>query len=651
MPVTQHQPHLVEPMKLTVYDELPLTPLPTQRPARLVKKSVSRMSTRTSISSRSRSASRFLNISRPQPTLAVPTTTLRRNPSFRPIQLSIYMNEKRLSDLPEFDALSFTEDGEIRPPPPAILRTQSMDLLRPRSFVLPGAINEKPASMFEQSLSRRMSHVRNNTDSTILSLSRPPSEYDALHSHPISWYSTPGVPPQLQFASPPGLSKKVLSPMKEEFTPPPSGAVIINGKILAFPNIEAARVDTEDAHRTLLPPAPGQEDDFAAPSPIIDPGPNRRTTIITQHKSKISVAASIMLASSANSTRTRATTMDLPLTATEPMPSIEQPADEPRSYFHTDFKTNNRINQWLDSDKVEKTRSRDSSISTVRTTSTTSSFAEHRRKRSQFYQLNHPKEAATGAPATTKAVAPPAPLSLHKKIPHQKAVAGSAASEQPASRIQNNNLPHHTHSRTKSSISLPVQGLNHSHTRTMTDSTIASTIATDVLFEQPETPELGLNDSESRDEFHSARLPPSQYVYSPHQNSTLASLRRRELDAESMTTVDMKSRTGTMKSTVTATSNPRDATPEPQPLYSEREQNPGVEILSVSKSGYSHGQGHGFDFARRLTPSPAARSTRSDRSTDSPRTPLSAKEADVEKMVFEMCKSSGFRRVNVGMAF
>lgn len=78
-------------------------------------------------------------------------------------------------------------------------------------------------------------------------------------------------------------------------------------------------------------------------------------------------------------------------------------------------------------------------------------------------------------------------------------------------------------------------------------------------------------------------------------------------------------------------------------MYSEREHNPGVEITAVSRGG--------FDFNQRLTPSPAALSVRSERSTESPRTPLSAKEADVEKMVFEMCKGSGFRRVNVGMAF
>lgn len=552
------------------------------------------------------------------------------------------MEERRLSDLPEFDSLSFDEHGDIRLPPPAMLRTHSMDLLRPRSLVLPGAMNDKPASMFEQSLSRRMSHVRNDTDSTILSVSRPPSEYDALRSHPISWYSAPGIPPQLQFATAPGASKKILSPMQEEFTPPPSGAVIINGKILAFPNIDAARIDTDNAHRSLLPPAFGQEDDSAAPSPVIDPGPNRRTTIITQHKSKISEAATIILASSANSIRTRATTLDLPLTSSEPMPPIDLPADQPRSYFHTDFKTNNRINQWLNTEKVEGTRSRESSVSTVKTTSTTSSFAEHRRKRSQFYQLNHTTEttAVTSAPVATKVHNPPAPLSLHRSHPQQKAVAGATASQQPASRIQPATIYRHAHSRTKSSVSLPFQGCTFTHTRTMTDSTIASSVATDVLFEQPETPEPT---SESRDEFHCTSLLPSHAQYNP----TLASLRRRELDAESMTTVDMKSRTGTVKSTVTATSNHRE-TPEPsvRSAVLDKETNSGIEIVTTTVITKAQ-----FDFARRMTPSPAALSMRSDKSSDSPRTPLSAKEADVEKMVFEMCKSSGFRRVNVGMAF
>ena len=93
-----------------------------------------------------------------------------------------------------------------------------------------------------------------------------------------------------------------------------------------------------------------------------------------------------------------------------------------------------------------------------------------------------------------------------------------------------------------------------------------------------------------------------------------------------MTTVDMKSRTGTMKSTYTAASSQHARSPSPIP----------GEIIAVTK-----GEEAGFVF-RGLTPSPC---------TPSPRTPLSAKTKDVEKMMFEMCAAGGYRRVNVGVAF
>lgn len=485
------------------------------------------------------------------------------------------MTEKRLSDLPEFDAVSFTEEGELRTPPRALIRANSEDLLRANCSGSLEITSRKPASMFEQTFSRRASHIRHNTDSTVISSSRPASEYDALHSHPVSWYATPGLPPSMQFATAPALGKKILSPMQEEFTPPPSGAVIINGKVLAFPDIDAARVVTEAAHNSLLPPAAGQENDPAAPSPIIDPGPSRRTTVINQHKAKLSEAASILLASSAASTRTRATTME----------TSAQPFNEPQAYFHTDFKTNDRINQWLDDKKpANMERSRESSVSTIKTTTTTSSFAEHRRKRSNFYQLNQPKEAEGTSPTgSMKLVKTPTPLTLYRPFPPQKAINASQA--------------HST-----------VTSANKAHTRTQTESTVASTVATDVLFEKPETPEL-----EQDDVFSSAQALPQQ-------------LSRMAYDAESMTTVDdIKSRTGTVKSTYTAASS------------RQRSQSPSTtRVAPLDVTGANQ-----FVF-RGMTPSP---------SVDSPQTPLSAKAKDVEKMMFEMCAQGGFRRINVGVAF
>ena len=597
MRVTHSQPHLVEPMKLTVYDALPETPVTAQRPSQVprlmhqARESISRASTRASFSAKRRTKSRP-SISKPQAALAIEGCQLRRNPSFRPLQLSIYV-DKRLSDLPEFDALSFSEEGEIlRPPPRALIRTHSEELLR--SFPTESETRAaKPASMFEQTLSRRVSHVRQRTDSTVISTSRPSSAYEALHSHPVSWYSLPGLPPTLQFASAPALAKKILSPMQEEFSSSPTGAVIIDGKVLAFPDVEADRVPSDMAHSSLLPPAPGQERDPAAPSPIIDPGPNRRTTVIQKHQAKISQSASILLASSVASTRTRTTTIEKTLPAA---------GEVSRPYFHTDFKTNNRINQWLGSESKEEAqgRSRESSISTIRTQSTSSSFAEHRRKRSQFYQLNQPKTADISPEenklASIKSTKTPTPLNLYTPFPVQKIVNPAAKQD--------------THSRSKSSMSL------RSHARTQTSSTVASTVATDVLFEQPETPEL-----EREDVFSSAQALPTSG--------------RRAYDAESMTTVDMKSRTGTMKSTMTSASH-RQASPvldvAAVPAYDN-----GAEIVSITK-GSEHTE---FVF-RGNTPSPV---------TPSPRTPLSAKTKDIEKMMFEMCKQGGYRRVNVGVAF
>jgi len=603
MRVVHNQPHLVEPMKLTVYDDLPATPVTLQQPSQVSRfvhqsrKSISRASTRASLAARRRTHLKP-SISKPEAVLPADGCQLRRNPSFRPLQLSIYLCDKRLSELPEFDALSFTEEGAIKIPPRALIRTQSEELLRPRSPILREYATAKPASMFEQSLSRRMSHVRQKTDSTILSTSRPPSEYDALHSHPVSWYSLPGIPSTMQFATAPTRSKTtILSPMKEEFTPPSSAAVIVNGTMLTFPEVDAYRVPTETAHSSLLPPAPGQTNDPAAPSPIIDPGPNRRTTIITKHKMKISESASILLASSNTLARTRAATLD------QAQIQTTETSEQARGYFHTDYKTNNRINQWLDNDSKDSTgRSRNSSTSTIKTTTTTSSFAEHRRKRSQFYQLNQAKPAVvtTVIPQTEEEKAPslsanrahktPTPLTLYKPFPP---ASGPQSSVNAANR-----------GRSKSAVSLK------SHARTQTASTVASTIATDVLFEQPETPAL-----ECEDSFSSA-------VAFPHSSV------RKTYDAESMTTVDMdmKSRTGTMKSSYTAASSPCQRSPSPTP----------GEIIAVTK-----GLEAGFVF-RGSTPSPA---------TPSPRTPLSAKTRDVEKMLFEMCAAGGYRRVNVGVAF
>ncbi|EXJ76912.1 hypothetical protein A1O3_10069 [Capronia epimyces CBS 606.96] len=362
MRVMYQQPHLVPPMKLTVFDDLPPTPTPAL-PSRITQwVSQGKVSLRSSLSIRRPTPSRLL-ISSPRPPLpsdeSLPFRRLAQD--FRPLELSIYMPDNRLSDLPEFDRLSFTEVGEIKPPPRALVRTKSEEVISNKLSMFPAPV--KHASMMERS---RMSHVRPDISSTVISTSRPPSEYDALHSHPVSWASFPGLPPQAHIPGRSEPSVTVLTPMQEEFSPP-NTSVTVGGVLLEFPK--------------------------AIDQPTVSP-------------------AQPELGSPA----AEATAPYVPSALAR---NFSKPTDtnDATGYFHPNFQTQKRISQWL-------AHRQSSSISTTKTSSSASasSFAEHRRKRSQFYQLS---------------AAPPKCLNL---------------------------WPHHHH-----------------HHRTMTESTVASTVETDIL--------------------------------------------------------------------------------------------------------------------------------------------------------------------------
>jgi hypothetical protein len=332
-------------MKLTVWDELPPTPPPTipSHITQLVshgRSLASRASERASLSVRRKATNRPV-ISSPKAALTAPENRPYRRRSFRPLELSIYMPDNRLSNLPEFDTLSFTDAGEIKFPPRALVRTRSEEIFQP--VVAPEPLPPKPASMFE----RRMSHMRSNTRSTIMSTSRPPSEHDALRSHPVSWCSLPGLPPQVTMATRPENSVTILTPMQEEFSPSATSS-LINDIVMDFPQIETKQ---EMARNSSIDEAAAP-----APSPKIPPA----------HMSR-------------------------------PAPHFANTDPNPAaSYFHPNYQAQKRISQWL------ANRSHSSSISTIKTSSTSSSFAEHRRKRSQFYQLS-----ANYAPPQSLKVAKP----------------------------------------------------------------------------------------------------------------------------------------------------------------------------------------------------------------------------------------------------
>jgi len=352
MRIMYQQPHLVPPMKLTVFDELPRTPVPPP-PSQLsqwMSQGRNLASRASSLSIRRKTSSRPV-ISSPQPLMRpAQDLPLRRVQEWRPLELSIYMPHNRLSDLPEFDRLSFTDSGELKCPPRALHRTKSEEFVPTPASVVP--VRQKPASMFE---SRRLSHMHRDTSSTVIATSRPPSEYDALHSHPVSWASFPGVPPHIHMVGRPENSVTVLSPMQEEFTPPVT-SVTVDSTVLRFPSVDLQSDTTITTPPTGLLLSP----QTSAPLPVVSTGP-RDLSKFTSHV--------------------------------------------PAPYFHTNYHTQRRISQWL------ANRSPSSSISTMKSSPTSSSFADHRRKRSQFYQLS-------------PHVGPPQPLNLHRPR-HQRTVTAS----------------------------------------------------------------------------------------------------------------------------------------------------------------------------------------------------------------------------------
>jgi hypothetical protein len=290
---------------------------------------------------------------------------------FRPLELSIYAPQNRLSDLPDFDseAVNFADDGAIQLPPKAMVRAKSQELRRTPSQRTP----TKSKSMVEPTLL----HRRTNTASTVVSTSRPPSNYDALHSHPVSWIegSLPGLPQACHHRNPTPATT-ILSPMQEEFTPACTPACIkIDGTLLEFP-----KADPE--------PRPSSPEHEPAPAP----------QIVSTSISKTIAVAPFKLARPPPAASTKAT-QPSPFQPSPTLPASHHGSPSMSSVYSgssSSTRTSNRLSQWLQ-------HQRGPSSST--TTSTIKSFAEHRRKRSEFYQVRVPKvpsQATTSPPPSTR---------------------------------------------------------------------------------------------------------------------------------------------------------------------------------------------------------------------------------------------------------
>ena len=372
--IMYQQPHLVPPMKLTVWDELPPTPPPsvTTRFFAQSRSLASRASERATLSGWGRASIRP-SISSPMLAVAAADTRPVRRRSFRPLELSIYLPSNRLSDLPEFDAVSFTEIGEITMPARALLRARSAEVV---CHELPAiSVPVKPASMFERSLSR----ARRDTITSSYADSRPSSSYEALHSHPVSCIDVPDrgrIEPSLR----PQQSVTILSPMREEFTPPCT-AGLINDIVSDFPQIEQKR---EACNSSVFEPAPSPK--------------------VQNHYSDRPV--------------------ELPVDPSTPS-TVPDSAAQFRTVpcYTASTQSQTRVSQWLGR------RSHSASISTIGSATTvTSSFAEHRKKRSQFYMLS------------AQHASPPRALKLIQRAHRRTLTVSSVTSTVYTSDTENNDI-------------------------------------------------------------------------------------------------------------------------------------------------------------------------------------------------------------------
>jgi hypothetical protein len=216
MKVYHNQPHLVPPMKLVFYDDMPPTPQqpPPSHLSQLVTQGKNLASRASSVSVRKRPSARP-SISGPLPIQPASDLPLRRRYQYRPLELSIYLPDNRLSDLPDFDVADFDAAGQIQLPAKALVRAKSEEYLkRPRSPAVPSNMT---TSMVGE---RQLDYWQSRRGSSVIPTSRPASAHDTFHSHPVVWSTLPGIPAQAHpRQTDQGIGITVLSPMQEEFTP------------------------------------------------------------------------------------------------------------------------------------------------------------------------------------------------------------------------------------------------------------------------------------------------------------------------------------------------------------------------------------------------------------------------------------------------
>jgi hypothetical protein len=238
MKVSHNQPHLVPPMKLVFYDEMPNSPGLRPSSARRMSHWVSQG--RELASKASDRASLTIKRKLSKQTIRTPLTILKvddpplRRHNFRPLELSIYLPGNRLSDLPGFENINFTDEGEIQVPPKALIRSRSEDILQSFPKItdrpIPSMVGERQLDYWQPRPSSAVSQ-------------RPPSSCEALNSHPVRWTSFPGLPPQTE------ATIKPLSPMAEVEETSPIIPNAVDNVVLEFPPVQ----EEEQLHRPTEP--------------------------------------------------------------------------------------------------------------------------------------------------------------------------------------------------------------------------------------------------------------------------------------------------------------------------------------------------------------------------------------------------------------
>lgn len=270
-------------MKLVFYDEMPRTPTLRTSSAYRVSHWVAqsrelalKASDRASFTIRKKISKQ--SISAPLLVLSEDEVTFRRQ-QFRPLILSIHLPGNRLSDLPKFQDVDFSDAGEIQIPPKALLRSRSEDVLRSNSR----NASKSTISMVGE---RRLDYWQQRSSST--TSQRPTTASSGLNNHPVSWISLPGLPAQAE----PFI--KALSPTPEE-----QESSTGDSMILEFPPIEEEEQD--DNHASSVPP-------LAIQIPYKKPLPPTRLTSFNQ--SRISQWLSRSSSSHTTTTRTSSTSLE-----------------------------------------------------------------------------------------------------------------------------------------------------------------------------------------------------------------------------------------------------------------------------------------------------------------------------------------------------